>query len=198
MKNYLNPLSDLVFKRIFGNEKDILMEFINTFIEFYYILGSRGWLLEFSYALRSIRKFSDRWLTFDFWTLFLTEYQQLLTMKTELIPDYPNLIKALNLLDVSGFTPEQLAAYDRYQDNLRNMNSVMISNYKKGLGEGLEKGREEGREEGIEIGQEAGIMLERKRTLSIIKAIQNGQLTMEAIALEHQVSIEFVQQLKGL
>ena len=134
----------------------------------------------------------------DFWTLFLTEYQQLLTMKTDLIPDYPNLIKALNLLDVSGFTPEQLAAYDRYQDNLRNMNSVMISNYKKGLGEGLEKGREEGREEGIEIGQEAGIMLERKRTLSIIKAIQNGQLTMEAIALEHQVSIEFVQQLKGL
>ena len=33
MKKLLNPLADPVFKRIFGTEKDILIEFINLFIE---------------------------------------------------------------------------------------------------------------------------------------------------------------------
>ena len=114
----------------------------------------------------------------ELWTLFLTEYNQLLTMKTNLIPDYPNLLKALDMLDESRFTPEQLAAYDRYQDNLRNMNSVLISNYKKGLGEGM--------------------MQERACTLSIITALHKGVLTIEEIALEHQVTVEFVLQLKGI
>jgi predicted transposase/invertase (TIGR01784 family) len=33
MKKLLHPLADPVFKRIFGTEKEILIEFINTFIQ---------------------------------------------------------------------------------------------------------------------------------------------------------------------
>ena len=34
MRNrWLNPLADPIFKRIFGQEKEILIELINTFIE---------------------------------------------------------------------------------------------------------------------------------------------------------------------
>lgn len=40
MGKILDPLSDLVFKRIFGNEKEIFIEFINSLIDLSVVLVS--------------------------------------------------------------------------------------------------------------------------------------------------------------
>jgi predicted transposase/invertase (TIGR01784 family) len=52
--------------------------------------------------------------------------------------------KAAELCEESAFTPEELAAYERYWDSVRVEKTLMEG----AMREGLEKGREEGREEG--------------------------------------------------
>ena len=109
--------------------------------------------------------------------LFLTEPEKLMTMPQHPLNQYPNLVKAIELLDESKYTPEQLVSYDRYLDSVRTWNSTMIHHYDKGWLEGIEKGTE----------------TERNRILSIIKALKKGDKTTEEIALEHNETLHFIQ-----
>lgn len=94
---------------------------------------------------------------------------------------YPNLVKAFELLDESKYTPEQLVTYDRYLDSVRTWNSTMIHHYDKGWLEGVEKGIHQ------------GVEAERNRILSIIKSIKKGDKTLEEIALEYNEPLDFIQ-----
>jgi predicted transposase/invertase (TIGR01784 family) len=295
MAKILNPLSDLVFKRIFGNEKEILIEFINNLIDLinpvvsiefiplellsenqvekspvvdvrcrdtanrqfiveiqlsyqanflkrtlFYLSKAygrqliRGFdyqplepvylisILNFplfpeiqdfyqSYRLRSDQhhemdiegfhlifmelpklkknsKFIPETLR-DFWILFLTEPEKLLNMKASDLNEYPNLLKAVELLDESKYTASQLAAYDHYLDNIRTWNSVMITNYDKGLVEGMEKGLEKGKIDGI--------MEERNKIMTIMNLLEKREKSPEKIAEEFNEPIEFVLKLNN-
>ena len=300
MKKILNPLSDLVFKRIFGTEKEILIEFINIFIEldnpvisieflplellsesreektpvvdvrcidaanrhfileiqissqvafikralFYlsrvygrqlvrgndyvplepvYLLSLLNFqlfpALEDCYQSFSMRSDQQRETSIeglhliflelpklkkrtnfnsaslkDYWMLFLTEPEKLQHMRAHPLHEYPNLLKAVELLDESNYTPAQLAAYDRYMDNIRTYNSVMITKYDEGHADGMEKGLEKG----MEKGRENGINEERLRLFSIIEEIQKGEKTLEEIATKFNEPIEIINKLKGL
>lgn len=246
-RRWLNPLADPVFKRIFGQEKEILIELINAFIQLdepvidieylpqellaetpegkisvvdvrcidkrkrnfileiqiihqlsfqervlYYASKTYGrqllkskkyeelqpvyllsildhvfddtsydWLHRYSLInekdiskkmtgihlifleLEKCRKFSnfnidksqDRWIT------FLTEPEKIIAMSKHEMHVYPNLVKAVELLDESNYTPGQLIAYDKYMDSIISWNSTMIESYDDGYDEGLEKGR---------------------------------------------------------
>jgi len=54
--------------------------------------------------------------------------------------NYPNLIKAVELLDESNYTPGQLIAYDRYLDGIMTWNTTMTDSYDNGFNEGMDKG----------------------------------------------------------
>jgi predicted transposase/invertase (TIGR01784 family) len=132
----------------------------------------------------TMQRIQDRWIA------FLTEPEKFLAMSKHALHEYPNLVKAVELLDESNYTQGQLIAYDKYMDSIITWNSTMIESYDNGFEEGIEKGIEKGRQDGINEGSDISI--------NIIKALKVGGLSTEAIAEQFSVSIKLVQDLKDL
>ena len=299
-RDLLKPTADVVFKRIFGQEKEITIEFINLFVELpvpvveitylkqemlanhrdgkvslvdirctdtnnqhfilemqvvhhdgflirqllyackayaqqfnsgihyansnpvylltildYEILpGVQGWLHPFSFkheheniqldglSIRLIelgkRKKMDNFNLdnpVDRWMTFLAEPEKLITMQKFDISVYPNLMKAVEILDRSNFTLEQQIAYDNHLFAVADINQSNIDSYDRGHGEG----KEEGLEEGIEIGEVRGIKkgIEEGLNLSvpIIKELLKGELSYEEIASKFSVTVQNVNNI---
>ena len=53
---------------------------------------------------------------------------------------YPNLLKAVELLDSSNFSVEQQIAYDRHWFAVADINQTRIDRFDKGYDDGIEKG----------------------------------------------------------
>ena len=75
------------------------------------------------------------------WLRFLTE----IGTNTEQVPAEleasPEIHKALEELKVTGFTEEELRAYEKLLDNIRVERTLQQDSYEKGVAEGLEKGQ---------------------------------------------------------
>jgi predicted transposase/invertase (TIGR01784 family) len=111
----------------------------------------------------------DRWVKY----LIDPEFIKSFTMNTQY--NYPNLKKAVELLDESNYTEGQLIAYDNYLDSIRSWNSSMKLSYE----EGLDKG-------------EANA---ENRILAIIQDLKIGMSDID-IAKKHQVEVSFVQKFR--
>jgi predicted transposase/invertase (TIGR01784 family) len=102
------------------------------------------------YYLIKVNQFDDQARdTLDEWVYFL---------KHETIRDdfsAKGLREAKETLDLLKLSPEERAAYDRWQDDLHQQASLVLSNYGLGKIEGRKEGREQGREErALEIARE--------------------------------------------
>jgi predicted transposase/invertase (TIGR01784 family) len=122
----------------------------------------------------------------DRWISFLTQPEKFIAMPTEYLHNYPNLLKAVELLDESNYTPGQLLAYEKYMDGIMSWNSTMVESFDNGFEEGMEKGMEKGIEKGTDL------------TIAIINDIRNGQKTVEEIAQAFDVSIDVVKRINSL
>ena len=103
------------------------------------------------------------------WLRYLTEiYGYMETVPQELL-DNPEINKAMEVVEESAFSPEQLLGYDKFWDIIRTETTLYNSGVRQGREEGeaigLEKGREEGRAEGREEGREEGRAEGRKEGL---------------------------------
>ena len=107
---YLDPKTDLTFKKIFYKHPDLLISLLNEID---------------------------------------TNTEQ---MPTEL-KENPEIQKALEELKVTGFTEEELRAYEKLLDNIRVERTLQQDSYEKGVEEGMEKGIEQGVEIGLTKGQ---------------------------------------------
>lgn len=107
---YLDPKTDLTFKKIFYKHPDLLISLLNEID---------------------------------------TNTEQ---MPTEL-KENPEIQKALEELKVTGFTEEELRAYEKLLDNIRVERTLQQDSYEKGVEEGMEKGMEKGVEIGLTKGQ---------------------------------------------
>jgi flagellar biosynthesis/type III secretory pathway protein FliH len=105
--------------------------------------------------------------------------------------EYPNLKKAVKLLDESNYTNGQLIAYDNYLASVLSWNSTMIQQYDNGRAEGKAEGKAEGITEGIAKGKSE----EREKIFGIIMDLKSG-MPVEEIALKYQVEVELVETLK--
>jgi predicted transposase/invertase (TIGR01784 family) len=123
---------------------------------------------------------ADRWMT------FLAEPEKLITMPKFDISVYPNLMKAVEILDTSNFTPGQHRTYTNHLFAVADINYSRMESYDKGFDEGIERGIEKGRVEGMAQGL--------KLSIDIIKDLQNG-ITHEAIAGKYDISLEEVERL---
>lgn len=107
---YLDPKTDLTFKKIFYKHPDLLIS-------------------------------------------LLTE----IDTNTEQVPtelkENPEIQKALEELKVTGFTEEELRAYEKLLDNIRVERTLQQDSYEKGVEKGMEKGIEQGVEIGLTKGQ---------------------------------------------
>ncbi len=100
--------------------------------------------------------------------------------------------------EIAKFTPDEMNAYEqslKYYRDLKNViDTAIMEGETKGRMEGEMKGRIEGRIEGIKEGEMKGRMA--ATTESIIKALNRGKLTVEEIAEDFGVSIDFVLQVQ--
>lgn len=107
---YLDPKTDLTFKKIFYKHPDLLISLLNE-----------------------------------------------IDTNTEQVPTElkgnPEIQKALEELKVTGFTEEELRAYEKLLDNIRVERTLQQDSYEKGVEEGMEKGIEQGVEIGLTKGQ---------------------------------------------
>ena len=107
---YLDPKTDLTFKKRFYKHPDLLISLLNE-----------------------------------------------IDTNTEQVPtelkENPEIQKALEELKVTGFTEEELRAYEKLLDNIRVERTLQQDSYEKGVEEGMEKGIEQGVEIGLTKGQ---------------------------------------------
>ena len=90
------------------------------------------------------------------WLRFLTE----INSNTKEIPadllNDPEIGKAVDELEISGFSDAELRAYDKFWDSVSVERTLIDDSYRKGKEEGMEKGIAEGMEMGIKQGMEKG------------------------------------------
>lgn len=132
---YLDPKTDLTFKKIFYKHPDLLIS-------------------------------------------LLTE----IDTNTEQVPtelkENPEIQKALEELKVTGFTEEELRAYEKLLDNIRVERTLQQDSYEKGVEEGMEKGIEQGIEQGVEIGLTKG---QNKEKFTIAQKMLSAKLPYSQI-----------------
>jgi predicted transposase/invertase (TIGR01784 family) len=111
----------------------------------------------------------DRWLT------FLAEPEKLITMQKFDISVYPNLMKAVEILDRSNFSLEQQIAYDNHLFAVADINQTRIESFDKGFEEGLE--------EGFDL------------TLNLIDDLEKGLLSNAELVEKYSKSITVIEKL---
>ena len=82
------------------------------------------------------------------WLRYLTEIDGYMETVPQELLDNPEINKAMEVVEESAYTPEQLLGYDKFWDIIRTENTLYSSGVRQGRAEGMERGREEGREEG--------------------------------------------------
>jgi predicted transposase/invertase (TIGR01784 family) len=72
----------------------------------------------------------------------------------------PEISKAIELMQIAAFNMQEIQAYDKTIDSMRNYRSLIDGSHQKGKAEGLVEGiaigEEKGKAEGITIGEEKG------------------------------------------
>ena len=78
----------------------------------------------------------------------------------------PEIGKAVEDLEVSGFTDAELRAYDKFWDSVSVERTLLDDRYQKGMEEGMEKGMAKGMKQGMAKGEEVG---KSQRSIEIAK-----------------------------
>jgi len=119
----------------------------------------------------------------DMWAAFLTRHDLLNKERLPSELDDPALKKALDVLDVMNFAPEEREAYEEHLKWLRMETSALKKNETKWF--------EEGKEEGEQIGIAKGREEEKKKHLE-------EKLNIASKLLEKGMSVQEVSELTGL
>ena len=99
------------------------------------------------------------------WLRYLTEIDGYMETVPQELLDNPEINKAMEVVEESAFSPEQLLGYDKFWDIIRTENTLYNSGVRQGLEKGMERGLEEGRLEGRKEGMELGVLKGRKEGL---------------------------------
>lgn len=95
------------------------------------------------------------------WLRYLTE----INAKTRKVPDelmaVPEIHRAVDALEESAFTDQQLLVYDKFWDMVSTSRTLINGALRRGRREGMEKGLERGMKRGLEKGLKRGMEKER-------------------------------------
>ena len=120
------------------------------------------------------------------WLRFLTEINSnTKDIPADLLND-PEIGKAVEELEISGFSDAELRAYDKFWDSVSVERTLLDDRYQKGM----EKGKEEGIAEGMEKGM-------NQKALEIAKNMLAMGLAAEQVAKATQLSLEIIKNLSN-
>jgi predicted transposase/invertase (TIGR01784 family) len=122
----------------------------------------------------------------DRWLIYFTEPKHFTSMTKEELKRFNEISEAVELLEPTNFTPEQLLAYDRYLDNIRTYESNMYEAKLEGFTEGEAKG------------EAKGILKGSNQTLSIMKDLKDPTNSIASISEKYGVSVEFVKEVQSV
>ena len=108
------------------------------------------------------------------WLRYLTEIDGYMETVPQELLDIPEINKAMEVVEESAYTPEQLLGYDKFWDIIRTENTLYSSGVRQGLEKGMEQGREEGRKEGMELGVLKGRKEGLRQTARNLKSMGLG------------------------
>ncbi|MCI5580947.1 MAG: Rpn family recombination-promoting nuclease/putative transposase [Phocaeicola plebeius] len=112
------------------------------------------------------------------WLRYLTEIDGYMETVPQELLDNPEISKAMEVVEESAFSPEQLLGYDKFWDIIRTettlYNSGVRQGQAKGLEQGLEEGMKKGRAEGLAEGLEKGRAEGLKDTARNLKSMGLG------------------------
>ena len=124
------------------------------------------------------------------WLRFLTE----INSNTKEIPadllNDPEIGKAVEELEISGFTDAELWAYDKFWDSVSVERTLIDDSYQKGK----EEGKEEGIAEGMERGKAEGKHEANTETAQRLLAMG---LSAEQVAKATQLPLEIIKNLSN-
>ena len=83
------------------------------------------------------------------WLRYLTEIDGYMETVPQELLDNPEINKAMEVVEESAFSPEQLLGYDKFWDIIRTETTLYNSGVRQGREEGHAEGREEGRAETV-------------------------------------------------
>ena len=123
------------------------------------------------------------------WLRFLTEIDDDTQTPSADLQENPEINKALEEVEVTAFTEEELRGYDKFWDIVRTEKTLLGGSYEKGhaegRAEGIAEGQAEGRAEGIAEGERKEKLATAKRLLALGLApdiaAQGSGLTIEEI-----------------
>ena len=124
------------------------------------------------------------------WLRFLTEIRDNQEKIDQDFSQSKDINEALELLKESAYSKKELESYDRYWDSISTEKTLIVDAFDEGKIEGKIEGEQIGIEKGEQIGQE------KQKKNGIIKAIQRGKLSIEEIAEDFEVSIDYVLEIK--
>ncbi|MFN5422616.1 MAG: Rpn family recombination-promoting nuclease/putative transposase [bacterium] len=130
---------------------------------------------------KNLNKF-DIELPRDRWLVYFTEPKYFTMMTKEELKRFNEISEAVELLEPTNFTPEQLRAYDLYLDNIRTYESNMY----------------EAKLEAFTDGEAKGILKGSNQTLSIMKDLKDSSNNLESISEKYGVSVEFVREVQSV
>jgi len=111
------------------------------------------------------------------WLRYLTEIKDGTSEIANELLSEPEVEEAINCIQESAYTEEELEYYDRYWDSIQTektfYEAAKREGLEEGIKEGIEKGIEKGRKEGIEEGRKEGI--EKGRKEGIEEGIKEGE-----------------------
>ena len=81
------------------------------------------------------------------WLRYLTEIDGYMETVPQELLDNPEINKAMEVVEESAYTPEQLLGYDKFWDIIRTENTLYSSGVRQGLEKGMEQGLEKGRKD---------------------------------------------------
>ena len=124
------------------------------------------------------------------WLRFLTEINSnTKDIPSDLLND-PEIGKAVEELEISGFSDAELRAYDKFWDSVSVERTLIDDSYQKGK----EKGKEEGIAEGMEKGRAEGKHEANTETAQRLLAMG---LSAEQVAKATQLPLEIIKNLNN-
>ena len=120
------------------------------------------------------------------WLRFLTEINSnTKDIPADLLND-PEIGKAVEELEISGFSDAELRAYDKFWDSVSVERTLIDDSY--------QKGKEKGKEEGIAEGMEKGM---NQKAQEIAKNMLAMGLSAEQVSKATQLPLEIIKNLSN-
>ena len=126
------------------------------------------------------------------WLRYLTEIDGYMETVPQELLDIPEINKAMEVVEESAYTPEQLLGYDKFWDIIRTENTLYSSGVRQGRADGMERSRAEGRLEGRLEGRKEG---RKDEKIANARKMKSYGLALEMIADITGLTIDEVRDL---